>query len=368
MTATLGASLALIALCAFATEACIGFGATVLTVSLGAHLLAIDELLPAFVPVNMCVSAWLLVRNRHLVAWRTLAVELAPPVAIGAAAGIALFHLPHRLALHLAFAIFVVLLAALELGRLARAVDPVVERRAGAALYAVGGLAHGLFGSGGPMIVYVLRRTLVDKGAFRASLAVVWLTLNLALLINFASMGLFSRATAETSAWFAVAVVPGLLIGQRLHGALDARAFHRVVLVVLLAAGSLLAVRTAAKLRDPAPEAVAFPPVGDLVARVDRAVEGQPERGVEVGHAARADEDRLPVEQREEQQEREEVLDHDDVRLRRAQTDVAVEGRLHHHGRSLGDDQAQVADLEHRHPLEPGPAVGAEQAPAHHQR
>jgi uncharacterized membrane protein YfcA len=364
----LGASLALIALCAFATEATIGFGATVLTVSLGAHLLPIDELLPAFVPVNMCLSAWLLLRNRGLVAWRRLASELAPPVAVGAVAGIALFHLPHRLALQLAFAIFVVLLAALELGRLARAASPTPSRRTGALLYAVGGLAHGLFGSGGPMIVYVLRRTLADKGAFRATLSVVWLTLNVALLGNFASMGLFTRATLETSLWFAAAVLPGLLIGQRLHHALDARLFHRVVLVVLLGAGSLLAVRTAAKLRDAPAQAIAVPPVGHLVARMDGPIEGQPERGVEVGHPARAHEDGLAIQQQEEQQEREEVLHHHDVGLPRRQPDVAIERRLHHHRRPLGDDQPQVAHREHRHALEAGAMVRAEQATAHRQR
>ena len=367
MTAGLGLSLALIALGAFATEAAIGFGATVLTVSLGAHLLPLDELLPAFVPVNMALSSWLLLRNRRLVEWRRLAVELAPPVALGTAGGIALFHLPHRLALQLAFAIFVVLLAALELGRLARAASPTPSRRAATALYGLGGLAHGLFGSGGPMIVYVLRRSLADKGAFRATLSVVWLVLNTALLVNFASMGLFTRTTATASACFAAAVLPGLFIGQRLHGALDARTFHRVVLVVLLGAGTLLAVRTAGKLREAAPQAVALAPVGHLVARVDRAVEREPKRGVEVGHPARAHEDGLPVHRQEEEQEGEEVLHHDDVRLPRVEADVAVEGRLHHHGGPLRDDQAHVAQLEHHHALEAGTVVRAEQAPAHRQ-
>ena len=60
-------ALCLIVLGAFTTEAAIGFGSTVLTVALGAHLFPIDRLLAAFVPVNVGLSAWLVLRNRHAI-------------------------------------------------------------------------------------------------------------------------------------------------------------------------------------------------------------------------------------------------------------------------------------------------------------
>ena len=53
----------------------------------------------------------------------------------------------------------------------------------------LGGFVHGLFGTGGPMIVYVVRRRLADKRAFRSTLAVLWLVLNIGLLSKFALAG-----------------------------------------------------------------------------------------------------------------------------------------------------------------------------------
>ena len=86
------ALLAVIGLLAFTTEGAMGFGGTVIAVSLGAQLFAIDALLPAFVPINMALSAYLLVAGWREIAWPTLARTVAPPVVIGVIAGLAVNH------------------------------------------------------------------------------------------------------------------------------------------------------------------------------------------------------------------------------------------------------------------------------------
>jgi hypothetical protein len=235
-------ALAAVALAAFTIEGAIGFGGTVLAASVGAQLVALDVLLPAFVPINLALSSWLLASGVRAIAWRVLAVDIAAPVAVGATVGLALFHVPAKTVLALAFGVFVVGLAALEL---ARPAERPLPRAAGVALLVLGGVAHGLFGTGGPMIVYVIRRKLPDKAAFRATLAVMWLVLNVALLANFASLGLYARSTAHLGGVLAITLVPGLYLGERLHRRLDAARFERVVWGVLLAAGAALAIRSA---------------------------------------------------------------------------------------------------------------------------
>jgi uncharacterized membrane protein YfcA len=241
MTPTLGA-LALIALVAFATEGAIGFGGTVIAASIGAQLVPLDVLLPAFVPLNLVLSAWLVARGARAVAWRFLAAELALPVALGATAGLALFHVPAKEALALAFGVFVAGLAVLQL---ARPAERPLPRFWQLVMLGLGGVAHGLFGTGGPMIVYVTRRRIVDKHVFRATLAVLWLVLNVALLVNFLSLDLYDRNTGTLGLTLALVFVPGLVIGDRIHRALDAARFERVVWVMLLGAGAALAVRSA---------------------------------------------------------------------------------------------------------------------------
>lgn len=241
MTATLVA-LAGIALVAFATEGAIGFGGTVIAASVGAQLIPLEELLPAFVVLNLLLSSWLLGRGWSAIAWRMLAREIAPPVAAGAAIGLALFHLPAKTAIELAFGVFVAGLAVFQLLRPAE--RPLATPwRVG--LLVLGGIAHGLFGTGGPMIVYVSRRRIPDKRAFRSTLAVLWIVLNVALLVNFVSMHLYTNGTTAIGIALAIAIVPGLLLGERIHRALDPARFERVVWLLLLVAGIALAVRDA---------------------------------------------------------------------------------------------------------------------------
>ena len=234
--------MALIALLAFATEGAIGFGGTVIAACLGAQLLPLDELLPAFVPLNLAMSAWLVASGRDAIAWRVLLRTIAVPVACGAAIGLVLFHVPAKQVLAAAFGGFVALLAVLQLVRPAAG---SLGRGWRTGFLAAGGIAHGLFGTGGPMIVYVTRRELADKRAFRATLAVLWLVLNVALLVNFLALGLYHRGTAELAGLIGLALLPGLWIGERLHRRLNPAHFERVVWVLLLVAGLALAIRSA---------------------------------------------------------------------------------------------------------------------------
>ncbi|MEO8554452.1 MAG: sulfite exporter TauE/SafE family protein [Kofleriaceae bacterium] len=238
-------AVAAVALVAFATEGAIGFGGTVLAASLGAQLVPLDVLLPAFVILNLVLSSWLLGRGRDAIAWRTLGREVAPPVGAGAVVGLALFHLPGQAWLILAFSGFVIGLAIFQLARPATGDLARVPRLA---LLVLGGIAHGLFGTGGPMIVYVMRRRLPDKRAFRATLAVLWLVLNVALLINFATSGLYVAPVDHALVALAIAILPGLVLGDYIHHKLDAARFETAVWAVLLIAGIALAVRTALEL------------------------------------------------------------------------------------------------------------------------
>ena len=242
MTVWVWLGVAAVALAAFATEGAIGFGGTVLAASVGAQLVPLDVLLPAFVILNLVLSSWLLGRGRDAIAWGVLGREVAPPVGVGAALGLALFHLPGQAWLILAFAAFVIALAVFQLVKPA---EGSLSRAPRIALLVIGGIAHGLFGTGGPMIVYVVRRRLPDKRAFRATLAVLWLVLNLALVINFASAGLYVAPVDTTLLVLAVTILPGLLLGDFIHHKLDANRFERAVWLLLLAAGLALAIRTA---------------------------------------------------------------------------------------------------------------------------
>jgi uncharacterized membrane protein YfcA len=223
--------LAFVGLLAFTVEGAIGFGSTVVAVSLGAQLVPLEVLLPAFVPLNILMSLTLLRRRR--VQWRVLLVEIVPLVALGIAGGLALSHVLASRALLVGFGAFVVALSILELSR--------VQLKWSAPLLALGGIVHGLFGTGGPMIVYVARKKIADKTAFRATLAVLWIALNTILVASFAAVERYP--SPELMLALGVAIIPGRALGELVHRALDPQKFERVVWVVLLVAGAVLALR-----------------------------------------------------------------------------------------------------------------------------
>jgi hypothetical protein len=230
-----------VAISAFATEGAIGFGGTVIAACIGAQLVPLDTLIPAFVVLNLVLSASIAVRGTDVIAWRFLVRDIAPPVAVGTIAGIVTFRLAEASGLAIAFGGFVVALAVLQLVRPA---DRALPGPARIALLVLGGIAHGMFGTGGPMIVYVARRELPDKRAFRATLAILWLGLNLALLASFLAAGLYTTETRDTGVVLAVAIVPGLALGELVHRRLAPERFERVVWLLLLVAGSALVVRS----------------------------------------------------------------------------------------------------------------------------
>lgn len=218
---------ALVALVAFTVEGTIGFGSTVIAVSLGAQLVPLDVLLPSYIPVSIVLSLTLL---GGPVQWRTLAVEIAPLVVGGIVIGLAVAQrLPAR-ELLIGFSVFIMALSILELSKVAIPWP--------APFLVLGGIVHGIFGTGGPMIVYVTRKKIADKSAFRATLAVLWIALNTILLASFTARGHVPEP--RVLAAMAVAVVPGRMLGDWLHRALDAARFARAVWIVLLLAGCAL--------------------------------------------------------------------------------------------------------------------------------
>jgi len=239
--------LLLIALGAMLTEAIVGFGSTVLTVALGAHLLPLDVLLPAYIPVNMLLSAFLLWRQPGAIDRDLLLRHILPAVGIGMALGLLIFRQGVGGGLLPWLAAFVIALAVIELSRLARsrhASGTPIGKWQGSLLLLCGGIAHGLFGSGGPMIVYVTSRDVPDKSRFRGTLAALWLILNGVLIGNYAVLGLFSKQSATISLAMLPVLVLAALLGDRIHGKVAPGPFRVGVYVLLLLSGVALAARS----------------------------------------------------------------------------------------------------------------------------
>ena len=240
------AVLPLVVFLAFVVETAAGFGSAVVTVTLASLFLPLTFVLAAFVPVNVLLSTYLVLRYRASVDRPILLRRLLPMMTVGMVIGMALFHLRGQGWLKGAFGAFVVTLAAVELLRMRRpqeAVAPLAPLAATSALLGAG-VIHGIFACGGPLLVYVAGREITDKARFRATLSAVWLLLNLALLVNYRIEGTLSAETLRTSLLLLPALVAGILAGEWVHQRLLERTFRLAVFTLLLFAGGALLART----------------------------------------------------------------------------------------------------------------------------
>ncbi|MBL9038075.1 MAG: sulfite exporter TauE/SafE family protein [Archangium sp.] len=222
---------------AFMVEAAAGFGSMLIAVTVGVTMFPLEPLLAWLVPVNITLSTYLVSRGYRVVAWRFLFVGLLPLMIAGLIVGTLLRGQLSGGWLKLAFGVFVMLVGVSQLRRKGEPKPLTTPVRTGLLLAA--GLVHGVFATGGPLAVVVASREIKEKAAFRATLSCLWGVLN-GLLIPKLPMSL---DTLRTSALMLPALGLGIVVGEIVHRRLDEARFRKVIAVMLVFAGGVLAVK-----------------------------------------------------------------------------------------------------------------------------
>lgn len=229
-------------LLAWTIEAMSGFGSIVIALSLGALLLPIESMLPVLVALNVVTSSWLVWQHRRHVDWLLLLRRILPSMLLGTLCGVFLRDFLPGASLKIGFAFLILWFALRELWfirhqRARKPHDAVLTQ----GLIGAAGITHGLFASGGPLLVYALAGSGVDKARFRATLITVWLLLNGVLFASFAWHGKMAAHVMEV-AWYLPVVFLAVLLGNRLHHGLDEERFRHMVFGLLAVVGSVLLV------------------------------------------------------------------------------------------------------------------------------
>jgi uncharacterized protein len=230
---------------AHAVETLTGFGATVIALSLGVRFVPVRNLVVALVLVGWVQSAWILLRSFRHIRGRLLLTRILPGCALGFPLGVWCFRTAGVEELRVILGLFVVGVSSLELLNLLRKRTGPRPLRptAGLALLAGGGFFHGLFATGGPLVVYYASRILPDKSAFRVTLSVLWLILNSVLICLYASSGRLQGQGPALALCLMPAAALGILAGEKLHARVNEGTFRTLVQVVLLLTGLALLVR-----------------------------------------------------------------------------------------------------------------------------
>lgn len=228
-------------------ESVAGFGSTILALTLGAQYFPIEELIPILVPLNVLLSAYIVIRYRTEIHWRLLGTRILPFTLIGMPIGIWIFQMAPGPSLKLAFGVIVSVLGAFELVRGLK--KTYADQRPlglyGSALFlTAGGIMQGLYASGGPFVVYFFSRTVKDKGTFRSTLSFLWLVLNVILTGSLILSSKINAYTLQFSFYLLPFVLAGIFVGTRVHDWVSERQFKQGVYALLSVAGLSLIYRS----------------------------------------------------------------------------------------------------------------------------
>jgi uncharacterized protein len=97
----------------------------------------------------------------------------------------------------------------------------------------VGGIIHGAFASGGPLVVLYAAMALPNKGNFRATLCLLWTSLNTILIINYFRLGIFVTDFNIGLAIMFPFILTGIIIGEKIHDRVHPVHFEQIIFSVL---------------------------------------------------------------------------------------------------------------------------------------
>ncbi|MBY6189688.1 sulfite exporter TauE/SafE family protein [Microbulbifer agarilyticus] len=230
----------LIILLAFTLEAITGFGSIVVALSLGLLFLPIDMILPILVALNIPMTSTLAFKNRHNIDLPLLFKTILPGMLLGTLTGY--FAKPYldEEFLKQALGVLIIWFSGRELYRLYHQFD---DRAKPAWLTRFityfAGITHGLFASGGPLLVYAVAGTKIDKARFRATMVTVWFSMNCLLFTAFLLDGRMQPLLINV-VWYLPLLVVAVKLGNYLHDRLNENHFRIGVYTLLFVTGVIL--------------------------------------------------------------------------------------------------------------------------------
>ncbi|GLC81381.1 TSUP family transporter [Lacrimispora brassicae] len=120
------------------------------------------------------------------------------------------------------------------------------ETKTSPALYlllVLAGIVHGIFVSGGPLLIGYMTKRLKDKESFRATVSTVWVVLNTIILLDDIRMKLWNPGLVRILAMSLPFLLAGMFMGNRLYVKMSQRLFMMITYALLFISGISLLVK-----------------------------------------------------------------------------------------------------------------------------
>ena len=132
------------------------------------------------------------------------------------------------------YAAFIIIIAVMGL---AKKRDADLSEGIMCSIVILAGVIHGMFISGGPLLIIYAVRKFPDKETFRSTLSLIWISLNIYLMLKQYLSGLMTEATLGIAALGIPALLSGIVIGGILAKKMSQSFFLKLTYVLLIISG-----------------------------------------------------------------------------------------------------------------------------------
>ncbi len=235
-------------------EGITGFGCTVLALPFGISLAGVKIAVPVLVVIAWVLALYIVIIDFKKIVWKEY-FKIVAFVILGLPIGMWLFSSMPDAILKKLLGSFMIMIALRGLAvafKTRTAVSysaAVTDNFPGETkkisrpkywlnlLLFLGGIVHGAFGSGGPLVVIYAAGALPAKSNFRATLCALWFTLNSIIIIRYISQSVLTVPVIKLILWALPFLVIGMILGNIAHDRIKENAFIKLVYAVLLVSG-----------------------------------------------------------------------------------------------------------------------------------
>ena len=231
-----------------------GFAGTILAMPPSLMLVGYSVAKPVLNVLGLLSGIYVFVDHREHVSWKEVK-KIVAVMAVSILLGIlikGLFEGKEQL-LYKLLGIFVILLSiqgGLSLRR--KGADENAESRSAAqaadspfsyVILVLAGIVHGIFVSGGPLLISYLTKKIKNKVSFRATISTVWIFLNTLIMLDDIRAGFWTGGLLMTQLISLPFLFAGMYIGSRLYVRMSQRFFMILTYILLFISGISLLVK-----------------------------------------------------------------------------------------------------------------------------
>lgn len=221
-----------------------GFAGTILAMPFSMMLVGYGVAKPVLNVLGLLSGIYVFAGNRTHVNWKEFrTIVCVMTIGILGGIGIKLLLKDQDIVLYQLLGLFVVFLALQGLYQmlLAKKKKKDTPSKIGSGALLVGaGIAHGIFVSGGPLLIGYLTKKIKEKEVFRATISTVWIVLNTIILISDIQSGLWNIPLVKTQLLSIPFLLAGMFVGGKLYRIMSQRFFMILTYLLLLISGITL--------------------------------------------------------------------------------------------------------------------------------